>query len=137
MSFDCIEHTTRGNRKGYGSARFEGQSRLAHRVAYCKHHNLSYKDIEGQVVRHKCDNPRCINPLHLELGTQADNVRDMQERNRIAKGERHGMSLHDDNKVKLVLSMRNSGMTQRAIAAEVGMSQANVCKILNGLIRRI
>jgi hypothetical protein len=69
----------------YGAQYFEGATRAAHRVAYCKHHGLRYTDIKGKVVRHACDNPPCINPVHLILGTQAENMRDKRERNRAAR----------------------------------------------------
>lgn len=57
-----------------------------HRLTYCVANGVTLATIEGKVVRHTCDNPRCINPVHLQLGTQADNVRDRQERGRNVKG---------------------------------------------------
>ena len=56
-----------------------------HRLTYCASVGCSLEDIHGKVVRHKCDNPRCIEPTHLELGTRADNNRDRAERGRSAK----------------------------------------------------
>ena len=41
----------------------------------------------GEVVRHRCDNPPCVNPAHLAIGTQADNVADAISRDRFARGE--------------------------------------------------
>ena len=56
-----------------------------HRLVYCEHNDCTLDDIKGQVIRHTCDNPRCINPKHLLIGTLADNNRDRAERNRSAK----------------------------------------------------
>lgn len=74
----CIEFSGyRSN--GYGIIKLEGKNQKAHRVAY----TLEHGDIpEGLVVRHKCDNPSCINVAHLELGTQQDNIEDMFKRGR-------------------------------------------------------
>jgi len=69
--------------KGYGqiSARDGRRSpEKAHRVSY----ELAFGKIpKGMVVRHKCDNPECTNPSHLELGTQKDNMRDCSKRGRL------------------------------------------------------
>ncbi|MCD9228614.1 HNH endonuclease signature motif containing protein [Ralstonia pseudosolanacearum] len=62
---------------------YEGKTRLAHRIAYCEHHGLHLSAIDGYVVRHRCDNPPCVNPEHLELGTQADNMADCAKRSRL------------------------------------------------------
>ena len=78
--WSCWEWTAA---KMYGYGRFSVQrglsSRKAHRVAYWLTHGEW-----PNVCRHKCDNPGCVNPLHLEDGTLADNNRDMAERNRAA-----------------------------------------------------
>ena len=76
------------NKKGYGLIGGEingkryapkGRRMLAHRVSWVIH-NGDIPDSDaahGTVVRHSCDNPKCVNPAHLLLGTQADNVKDM------------------------------------------------------------
>ena len=92
---DCIDHGQVGkkviDRKnfkggyGYTKRAWGGKPKRTvklHRAVYCDYHGLSLDYIEGMVVRHICDNPRCINPLHLMLGTQQDNIDDMMERGR-------------------------------------------------------
>lgn len=72
-----------------------------HRVVYKE----TYGEIpDGLVVRHKCDNPNCINPEHLELGTHADNVRDRVERNRSAKGSNNGRAKLTEDDVRYIRS---------------------------------
>lgn len=74
--------------------------RGAHRVALALSEGVDVDEYRGKVVRHRCDNPPCINPSHLVLGTVADNVRDMYERGRDNNGRDHclkGHELTDDN----------------------------------------
>jgi len=79
---DCFEW--QGSRcLGYGKITINGKRLGTHRVAYAVANGISLGDIEGLVVRHKCDNPPCINPLHLTIGTQADNCQDTKERGRL------------------------------------------------------
>lgn len=69
---------------GYGSFHLKGKSCTAHRLAYI----LTVGEIaDGLHIRHKCDNPICCNPAHLETGTHADNMRDMAERGRASVSE--------------------------------------------------
>ena len=75
----CWEWMRHKTTRGYGTFWMNNTNHRASRVAY----ELSLGPIpEGMVVRHKCDNPPCVNPDHLEAGTQLDNVRDRDERGR-------------------------------------------------------
>lgn len=66
---------------GYGVLHVNARSYLAHRLAYEASRDEWIPP--GQVVRHRCDNPPCVNPDHLELGTQRDNVNDTKARGRL------------------------------------------------------
>lgn len=83
---ECIDHGRRGIVNKYAHVVHEGVQVYRHRLAYCLANEVTLPAIKGKVVRHTCDNPRCINPEHLLLGTQLDNVHDMVARGRYARG---------------------------------------------------
>jgi len=79
---------------GYGRINWGKTERyFAHRISYMIYNGFIP---QGKVIRHTCDNPHCINPKHLVMGTQADNLKDMAKRNR------HGMSKLNPEAVKVI-----------------------------------
>lgn len=84
----CIEWTQHRTRKGYGYGwdRVTRTKRQAHRMAY---ERANGPIPPGMFVCHRCDNPPCINPEHLFLGTNAENIRDCIAKGRIARGARN------------------------------------------------
>ena len=106
----------------------------AHRIAY----NLANGDLpsEGLVVRHKCDNPKCVNPFHLEEGTKADNSMDMLERGRYVirdqAGEKNGSAKLNLGKVAEIRRRGELGETNVSIASSFGVTHQLVSKIRKG-----
>ena len=84
---------------------------------------------EGMVIRHKCDNPPCINPEHLELGTMKDNSQDMVQRGRSPKGERHGMSKLTEDDVRHIRELLSQGLTHNRIASEMNVTREAISSI--------
>ena len=87
---DCINWSKGLAHNGYGLTTRNNKTYRAHRLAYCDYHNIDHSVIRGKVVRHTCDNRRCVNPEHLVIGTHQDNMDDMKKRNRSAKGLANG-----------------------------------------------
>ena len=115
---------------GYGRFRYQGKMWRAHRFVY----QLAKETIpERMVVRHTCDNPACCNPAHLILGTQQDNVNDMDQRGRRAQGEAHGRARLTDKQVRQIFLAKG---TQQEIARQFNISQMQVSDIKRRKKRR-
>lgn len=112
-------------RAGHRQMRVSGKKVLVHRLAYAATHGGIPA---GLIVRHRCDNPRCVNPAHLEAGTQADNIQDMVSRGRANFTGRQKLT---DADIRRVFELKADGWTQLAIAKEVGCTQAYVWRLLN------
>lgn len=101
-------------------------NKLVHRVIY-EHFNGPIP--EGLLVRHKCDNPPCVNPDHLETGTDQDNARDRTERGRW----RGGKGRFSPEILSEIRSRYASGNeTQSQLGSVFGVSQVMIGKIVRG-----
>lgn len=127
---DCIDHGKRGTGKGYAQRSVQNRGRYMHRLAYARAHGLDEATMGG-VVMHSCDNPRCINPDHLSLGTYADNTADMvrKGRNKPPRGAANGNSKLTPEQVAEILA--TSG-TQREIGLRYGVGQDQISRIRGG-----
>jgi hypothetical protein len=111
------------------------KSVTAHRALWMAIHDRF--DLPSHIqIRHKCDNPRCVNDDHLVEGTSKENMQDCIERGRRAKKHRlHTRHLvHDDDKVR---SIRNAIGKHKFIAEEHGVSISYVSKIKNGSLKSL
>lgn len=92
----CVLYDRYINSDGYGEVNFRYNNKkyntLAHRVSYILHHNVNL--LTNNIIMHNCDNPTCVNPKHLKLGTHADNVQDRVKKKRSAIGEKNGRYVH-------------------------------------------
>ena len=118
------------NGSGYGVFRRQ----RAHRVAFEAAYGAIPADIHGKpvVVRHKCDTPLCVNPDHLEIGTQADNMADMVQRGRARQGEAHANAKLTKDAAQAIMERVASGAPVSAVAREFGVSPSRVSMILHG-----
>ena len=125
MDSGCWHFIGRKTKFGHGSCRFQGKVVGAHRAVYCITNKLNLDEINGIVIRHKCDNPPCCNPNHLQAGTLADNNRDREERGRAVylKGERNGQSKLTE---KDVLEIREASGTLQEIANRYGVHLSTI-----------
>jgi hypothetical protein len=134
QSDGCWTWTAAVNRQGYGVTRpLPGGSRLAHRVSWELHRGTIPS---GALVCHHCDNPPCVNPEHLFLGTIADNHRDMCLKGRASGGSMRGsahprarLSAEEVRQVRILASL---GVTQSWMAERFAISRPAISHIVAG-----
>jgi hypothetical protein len=116
---------------GYGLAHYDrGKKTTAHRVAWAIHTGeLPPSDLQ---VCHRCDNPPCVNPDHLFLGTRAENMADMVAKGRSARGERAWMSPLTEADVLEIVRLSDTDLSQREIGERFGITQSSVAQIVHG-----
>jgi hypothetical protein len=126
----------RSTKRGYGRFKLTPLAAAnANRVAWALDNG---RDPGDMVVRHKCDNPICCNPAHLELGTHADNMADKTARGRWRGGDQAGVKnpralLTEDHVAEIVKRFR-LGQTNTEIARHVPIGHSMVSKIRVGLM---
>ena len=128
----CIEHTHFCDKDGYGRVYLGNKKYLGlHRLVYCQMNDVPLSSIKGKVVRHSCDNPKCINPDHLSVGTHLDNMADKVKRNR-----QHRPTGMSNGRCKLtdlqVAELRSAALllTHNELAKAFGISRSQVQRIL-------
>lgn len=99
---DCINHKRCADKDGYGTIKIAGKGLRLHRYTYCLYNNVTMESISGLQVRHTCDNPSCINPKHLLIGSHQDNMNDKVQRNRQTRGDVHGRTKLTSTQVKYI-----------------------------------
>lgn len=120
-------------RAGYGVIVVGGRGPRRHYLAHRVSWERAFGAIpSGKVVCHKCDQPSCVNPAHLFLGTSADNVSDMVRKGRHAKGEHHGCAKVSEADVREIRSLHSGGMSQLGIARQFGISNSTIHLIVKG-----
>lgn len=129
---DCVLWPYRTQAGGYGRLWFEGRQHMASHVVLelSGRPRPTGEGYHGAVARHRCDQPACCNPRHLEWGTQGDNVADMANRRRAARGERAGGSKLTEAKVREIRELAAVGWSQRKLAARYSVSAPAIGMVL-------
>ena len=128
-SDECWEWLGSKLRGGYGNLNQEGHTLQAHRYSYVLH----IGDIpKGMLVCHSCDNPGCVNPEHLFLGTHLTNAMDKVSKDRQIKGEgiyNHKIVEADAIRIRELYSQGNLSM--RKIAKMFGLCYSETNAVIN------
>ena len=118
------------NEQGYGILTAWGRRYKAHRAAW----EIFHGSAPESHVLHRCDVPSCVNPDHLFVGTQGDNMRDMAMKGRggVSRptGETQGSSKLTEGNVRDIRKLYAAGVKQKEIASKFGIHRTNVSLIV-------
>ena len=130
---DCWNWTASILPAGYGQISLGGNEvRLAHRVSWVIEHEVEVPN--GFHVCHTCDNPSCVNPNHLWLGTDFDNAVDKMNkgRNNPVKGEDHQDAKLTEKDVIEIRRLLREGIKGNEVAEKFDVTESHVSRIKNG-----
>jgi len=127
--FNCTSHAS--IKGGYHRIKINYKHELVHRYVFEQCFGFIPQDL---IVRHKCDNPSCINPEHLELGTPKDNMEDKSKRGRCNApfGERNKASKLSNKKVLEIRGLIDKGLTLKNIANRYDVSESTIWRVKEG-----
>ena len=127
---DCWNWTGSVDKDGYGLTRLNGKLIKAHRLSYSFLNGIIP---EGMCICHHCDNPGCVKPSHLFMGTDADNVHDAISKGRLpAHGEKHGNSKLTEDDVHEIRRLYSLGnITQESLGKMWRIGQCQIGCIVN------
>ncbi len=126
---NCWNWTACLFKDGYGQFKLNRKKVKSHRVSYF----IAYGDFSKELlVCHTCDNPSCVNPLHLFLGTPADNSKDRNSKNRQVKGINVNTAKLNPIQIKSIKSEYAVGATQTYLAEKYKIAQTGISGIIRG-----
>lgn len=125
---ECIEWPYAAQKSGYGTSHLAGKTCPTHRAAYMLVYGELPPDI---VVRHKCDNPRCVNIRHLEAGTHKDNQQDciIRGRKKAPRGGEHYRAILSEEDVRLI---RSSTLSAAKLSERLGVKIGAIHRVRQG-----
>lgn len=127
-SGDCWNWTALKNDQGYGKFVIRNKQIFAHRFSY----QLANGVIpEGLFVCHHCDNPSCVRPSHLFVGTIQDNTADCVAKGRNSKGEKHTSAKLTENDVRQIRSEYASGVSGVSLAKRYKICTPTISNIIH------
>ena len=143
----CQEFPTRSKRNSYRLIKWRNGNEYIHRIACALTHGLMVEDLTSDdLVCHHCDNRRCFEPLHLFLGTHAENTADMLNKSRNVPGgfavkpgigEEHSQAkLRNEQVLMIRQSYATGGITYRGLATQYGVTSTLIGLIVRHKIWR-
>ena len=126
---NCWEWNTNIQKNGYAKTTYKRKSIHCHRMSYI----IFIGEIgQGLDVCHKCDNRRCVNPLHLFLGTRKDNMQDASMKGRTASGfSLPHTKLSESDKIEII-NLKSRGVPTNIIEEKFNICSQYVNKIFRG-----
>lgn len=119
------------NLQGYGHADWQGKPQRASRLSFSAFNGVEIE--RGMHVCHRCDNPPCVNPAHLFLGTAKENMQDRKRKGRNANqhGANGPRAVLLPSAVASIRARRASGVLLRVLAQEFEVTEATISRIAN------
>lgn len=126
---DCWLWTGSKDGGNYGVFFLQERNQKAHRASWLLHYGAIP---DRTFVLHRCDNPSCVNPKHLFLGSHIDNMQDMARKGRSTKGERSATAKLTETQIEQVFKLRKHGWLIKDIAIHLGVGKTCIQSLLAG-----